>query len=169
MLTDKLNGCLIYYRPTFLVRPLQLWLIMWQNLLLSCNYISCWFVCNRGDTIKYHGRLRSREFYQAPLLQMFLTPMQALSSHPRQQMVWLYWVQDRDSMPNWRTINHPTTLQTHNETQWPTVSRRWHFALQDVSILYAKLSSLDALDIYAPLIFLDRQKTNAWSMLKDFS
>ena len=27
------------------------------------------------------------------------------------------WVQDRNSMPNWRTINHSTTLQTHNETQ----------------------------------------------------
>ena len=29
----------------------------------------------------------------------------------------LYWLQDRDSMPNWYTINHPTTLHTHNETQ----------------------------------------------------
>ena len=24
------------------------------------------------------------------------------------EMVWLYWLQDRDSMPNWYTINHPT-------------------------------------------------------------
>ena len=48
-------------------------------------------------------------------------------------MVWLYCLQDRDSMPNWYTINHPTTLHTHNETQWPTAARRWHFALRDVS------------------------------------
>ena len=35
------------------------------------------------------------------------------------------------------TINHPTTLHTlcftHNEIQFPTAARRWHFALQDVS------------------------------------
>ena len=45
-------------------------------------------------------------------------------------MVWLCWLQDRDSMPNWYTINHPTT---HNEIQWPTAARRWQFALRDVS------------------------------------
>ena len=45
------------------------------------------FVCNRGDTVQYHGGLRSRELGQAPMLQVFLTPKQALSSHPRQQMV----------------------------------------------------------------------------------
>jgi hypothetical protein len=31
-------------------------------------------VCNRGDTIQYHGGLRSRELGQAPMLQVFLTP-----------------------------------------------------------------------------------------------
>ena len=36
-------------------------------------------------------------------------------------------------MPNWYTINYPTTLHTHNETQKPTAARRWHFALRDVS------------------------------------
>jgi hypothetical protein len=76
------------------------------------------FVCNRGDTIQYHGGLRSRELGQAPMLQVLLTPRQALSFHPRQQMVWLYWLQDRDSMPNWYTINHPTTLHT----QWNPVT-----------------------------------------------
>ena len=50
-------------------------------------------------------------------------PRQELSSHPCQQMVWLYRLQDRDSMPNWYTINHPKTLHTHNETQWP---HRWN-------------------------------------------
>ena len=48
-------------------------------------------------------------------------------------MVWLYRLQDRESMPNWHTINHPRTLHTHNETQWPTATCRWHIALQDVS------------------------------------
>ena len=42
--------------------------------------------CNRGDTIQYHGGLQSRELGQAPMLLVFLTPRQALSSHPRQQI-----------------------------------------------------------------------------------
>jgi hypothetical protein len=33
-------------------------------------------------------------------------------------MVWLYWLQDRDSMPNWYTINHPTTLHTYNHQKY---------------------------------------------------
>ena len=41
------------------------------------------FVCNRGVTAQYHGCLQSRELGQAPMLLMFLTPKQALSSHPR--------------------------------------------------------------------------------------
>ena len=45
------------------------------------------FVCNRGDTVQHHGGLRSRELGQAPMLQVFLTPRQALSSHPHQQKV----------------------------------------------------------------------------------
>jgi hypothetical protein len=58
----------------------------------------CLFVCNRGDTIQYHGGLWSRELGQAPMLLVFLSPRQALSSHPRQQMVWLCRLQDRDSV-----------------------------------------------------------------------
>ena len=38
------------------------------------------FVC-----LQYHGRLRSRELCQAPLLQVFLTPRQVLSTHQCQQ------------------------------------------------------------------------------------
>ena len=91
------------------------------------------FVCNRGGTIQYHGGLWARELGQAPMLLVFLTPKQALSSHPPLQMVWLYWLQDRDSMTNWYTINHPTTLHTQYETQRPTTAHRWHFALRDVS------------------------------------
>ena len=34
--------------------------------------------------MQYHGGLRSRELCQAPMLLVFLTPRQALSSHPRQ-------------------------------------------------------------------------------------
>ena len=40
--------------------------------------------CNRGDTIQYHGGLRSRELCQAPMLLVSLTPWPALSSHPCQ-------------------------------------------------------------------------------------
>ena len=69
-------------------------------------------------TIQCHGSLKSRELGQAPMLLVFLTPRQALSSHPRQQMEWLCWLQDRDSMLNWYTINHPTTLYT----QWNPVT-----------------------------------------------
>ena len=65
------------------------------------TFVCLFFVCNRGDTVQYYGGLWSRELGQAPMLQVFLTPRQVLSSHPRQQMVWLYWLQDRDSMPNW--------------------------------------------------------------------
>ena len=60
----------------------------------------------------YQGGLRSGELGQVPMLLMFLTPTQALSSHRGQQMVLLYWLQGRDSMPNWYTVNHPTTLPT---------------------------------------------------------
>jgi hypothetical protein len=92
----------------------------------------CTHLCQQRTILKYHGVVRSRELGQVPIL-VFLTLRQALSSHPRQQMVWLYWLQNRDSMPNWYTINHPTTLHTHNETQLPTVALRWHLVLQDVS------------------------------------
>ena len=51
------------------------------------DLVFCLFVCNRGDNIQYHSGLRSRELGQAPMLQVYLTPRQALSSHPRQQMV----------------------------------------------------------------------------------
>ena len=87
------------------------------------------FVCNRGDTLQYHGSLRLRDLDQAVMLLVFPTPRQGSSSQPPQQMVWLY----RDSMPNRYTINHPTTLHTHKETQWPNAAHGWHFALQDVS------------------------------------
>ena len=39
------------------------------------------FYCNIGDTVQYHSSLRSRELGQAPMLQVLLTPKQALSSH----------------------------------------------------------------------------------------
>ena len=41
------------------------------------------FFCNRRDTTRYHVGLWSRELCQALMLLMFLTPRQALSSHPR--------------------------------------------------------------------------------------
>ena len=50
----------------------------------ACINLKTVFVCNRGDTIQYQGGLGSRKLGQAPLLLVFLTPRQALSSHPRQ-------------------------------------------------------------------------------------
>ena len=88
--------------------------------------------------IQYHGSLQSRELSQAPMLLVFLTPRQALSSHPHQQMVRLYFPQDRDTVPNWYNINHPTTLHAHNEIQWLTVayfitvSLIWNISLQNI-------------------------------------
>ena len=102
------------------------------ELFFLVNNIFCLFVCNKGDTILYQGGHPSRELGQVSILQVFLIPRQGLSSHPHQQMVCLYWLQVRDSMPNWCTITHPTTLQTHNETQRPTAACQWHFALRDV-------------------------------------
>jgi hypothetical protein len=103
-------------------------------LYVTLTELEFWdvFGCNRGDTIQDHSGLQTRKFGQAAIM-LFLNPRQALSSHLRQQIVWLYWLQDRDSMPNWYTINHPTTMHTHNETQWPTAARQWHFALWEVS------------------------------------
>ena len=49
----------------------------------------CLFVWNRGDTLQYQVGLQERKFGQA-LIIVFLTPTQELSSHPYQQMVWLY-------------------------------------------------------------------------------
>ena len=51
------------------------------------DLVRCLFVCKRGDTTQYHGGLRFRELDQAPMLLVFLTPRQALSSHPCQQMI----------------------------------------------------------------------------------
>ena len=96
----------------------------------------CLFVCNRGDTMhystwtnygallhssmsttdnttQYHGGHPIKGVMPSPMLLVLLTPRLVLPSHLRQQMVWLYWLHDRDSMPNLYTINHPTTLHTH--------------------------------------------------------
>ena len=57
--------------------------------IMSIEISKCFFVlfCGRRDTVQYHGGLPSRELGQAHMLQVFLTPRQALSSHLRQQMV----------------------------------------------------------------------------------
>ena len=54
--------------------------------LHNCNHIICsasglfvcLFVCNRGDTIQWHGGLGSRKLSQAPMLLEFLTPRQVI-------------------------------------------------------------------------------------------
>ena len=72
--------------------------------------IFCLFVCNRGDTVSRRSPIKGVR--PSP----YTNPRQALSSCLHQQMVWLYWLQNGDTMPNWYTINHPTTLHAHNET-----------------------------------------------------
>ena len=47
-----------------------------------CPLFNFFFVT--GDTIQCHGGLRLRELCHAPMLLVFLTPRQALSSHPCQ-------------------------------------------------------------------------------------
>ena len=58
-----------------------LWVRILSEVVLSKSFL---FFCNRGDTIQYHGSLQSRKLCQAPMLLVFLTPRQALSSHPLQ-------------------------------------------------------------------------------------
>ena len=68
----------------FLNMPLLYFTLLYFTLLyFTLLYFFFTFFCNRGDTIQYHGGLRSRELGQAPMLLVFLTPKQALSSHPR--------------------------------------------------------------------------------------
>ena len=88
---------------------------------------------NWGDTVQYHGSLRSRELGQAPMLQVFLTPRQGLSSHPLKQMVWLYWLQDIEIVCLIGKLSTILQYFTRNEIQWPTAASRWYFALRDVS------------------------------------
>ena len=78
------------------------------------DLVFCLFVCNRGDNIQYHSGLRSRELGQAPMV--FLTPRQALSSHLLKQMVSLYWLQDRDSMP--LSVHFLEELKSLNQKKW---------------------------------------------------
>ena len=53
----------------------------------------CLFVCNRGDTIQYHGGLQHlRKLGQTPMLQVFLTPRPALLSHQHKTLVCLFLI-----------------------------------------------------------------------------
>ena len=70
-----------YTADTYLLILAKTKTLKQKSILIS----SLWFwlfVCNRGDTIEYHGGLRSRELGQAPMpyapmLLVFLTPRQA--------------------------------------------------------------------------------------------
>ena len=75
-------------------KSLYNWLLFWPNSLVrrppwlyassvknncllsekSTKLFYCLFVSNRGDTIQYHGGLRSRELGQALMRQVFLFP-----------------------------------------------------------------------------------------------
>ena len=118
--------------------------------------------CNRGDTLQYHGGLQSKELCQAPMLLVFLTPRQVLSSHPLKQIIWLYWLQDRDRIPNWCTINHPTTLHMQwNPLLLADVTLRcrmyptgWHLAIPAVYWKQANGSRLLEADNWMWLTFV---------------
>ena len=85
------------YTPFFQPQDHVFWLRCWVHqrhlqILLHPQHLIwkkkmkllVFLFCNRGDTIQYQGGLRSRELCQAPMLLVFLTPRQALSSHPHQ-------------------------------------------------------------------------------------
>ena len=80
----------------------------------------------------------------------FLTPRQVLSSHPLKQMVWLYWIQDRDRIPNWCTINDPTTLHI----QWnPVTHCCWPMAFCTAGCIL-QMVFVSVLDTESPMVFL---------------
>ena len=109
-----LHCCLKFYSKHVAQHNWACWQLLWEALLLNLtttgpkplsNSIrnskfiicklrvlrhSCLFFCNSGDNVQYHGGLWSRELGQAPMLQVFLTHRQVLSSHLCQQMVRLY-------------------------------------------------------------------------------
>ena len=66
--------------PFFPIKSGRLELQLSGRNYITMNPLFCLFVCNRGDTVK--GSLG-----QAPMLLVLLTPTQAISSHPCQQMV----------------------------------------------------------------------------------
>ena len=59
--------------------------VITQILKMKSDHVPPKF--DRGDTVEYQSGLQARELGQAPKLQVFLTPRQALSSQPRQQTV----------------------------------------------------------------------------------
>ena len=82
------NICGVFFFP---FSTIGLMTYIWSDSFLKVSKankqdLQVKFVCNRGDTVQYQGSLQSRELGQAPMLQVVLTPRQALSSHPRQQM-----------------------------------------------------------------------------------
>ena len=92
----------------------------------SFSIIFIILVCNRGDTIQYQGCLWSRELGQAPMLQLFLTPRQSLKSHLRQQMVWLYWLQDRDSTYAKLVHYRQHAKLVHYQPSYNTARTQWN-------------------------------------------
>ena len=67
-----------------------IWPTQGKLIYVGIIRVVCLFVT--GHTVQYHGGLRSRELGQAPMLQVFLTPRQALSSHPRQDFIVKYFI-----------------------------------------------------------------------------
>ena len=104
-----------------------------------CLFV-CFFVCNRGDTIQHHGGLQSRELGQAPMLQEFLSPRQALSSHPCQQKVWLYLPFARITGPATDPSFKLVEILIHSKGKFPL---HWYFGrLLYKSMIMRKLDVL---------------------------
>ena len=66
------------------------------------------FVCNRGDTKQYNGKLHTRKLSQTPIL-VFLTPWLTLSSHQHRTLVCLILV--RRSKLHIHSPVNPTTAR----------------------------------------------------------
>ena len=81
------------------------------------------FVCNRGDTIQYHGGLQHlRKLGQTPMLQVFLTPRPALSSHQHRTLVCLFLIWEPTLCSQWNSKSHycsPRVLRAAGCIQQP--------------------------------------------------
>ena len=91
------------------------------------------FVCNRGDTIQYHGGLQHlRKLGQTPMLHVFLTPRPALSSHQHRTLVCLFLIWEPTLCSQWNSKSHycsPRVLRAAGCIQQPKSLFLRHLAI----------------------------------------
>ena len=108
------------------------------------------FVCNRGDTIQYHGGLQHlRKLGQTPMLQVFLTPRPALSSHQHRTLVCLFLIWEPTLCSQWNSKSHycsPRVLRAAGCIQQPKSLFLQHLASS---------SSYFVMALVAPLLLLN--------------